>query len=289
MMAKAYYALVAGLPDLILDETRLSMTRLAFRDDLREQLTSGHFRQVEALFYSYDNENLLNLLAEAGADFNPLGNFSVEELEEEIRVPGTLPAYLGLFLEEYKAGSRLPEGVSPANRLSSFMYSSVLDPETGLAEGFVRQWISFDRDLRNVLTAIACRSLDRAPDGELVGEGFVVESISRGNSGDFGLGRELPWIERVLQLYSGKDLLEREKGLDELRWEFIDESTTFEYFTINKVAAFVVKLGIAERWLALDEETGREMFGRIMRDLETGFEFPAEFSVRGGRKHANNG
>lgn len=288
-MAKAYYALVAGLPDLILDETRLSLTRLAFRNDLRDQLTAGHYKQIETLFYPYDNENLLNLLNESGAEFNPLGNFSIEELEEEIRVPGTLPGYMGRFIEEFKAGSRLPDGITPANRLTAFMYDSLLDPEEGIRDGFVRQWLSFDRDLRNVLAALACRSLERSPEEELVGSGFVVDSISRGNSGDFGLGRELPWIERVLQLYSGRDLLDREKGLDELRWEFSDEATTFEYFTINKVAAFVVKLGIAERWLALDEETGREMFGRIMRDLETGFEFPAEFSVRGGRKHANNG
>jgi len=288
-MAKAYYALVAGLPDLILDESRLAFSRLNFLEDLRTQLTSGHFRQIETLFYNNDNENLLNLLQEGGAPHNSLGVFSEEELEEEIRVPGTLPSYMGRFVEEFRTGFRLPEGMTLVNRLTGLMYNQLFDPEGGLPGGFVREWLAFDRDLRNVLTALVCRSMDRSPDVELVGSGFVVESILRGNSGDFGLGRELTWIERVLQLYSAKDLLDREKGLDELRWEFIDEITTFDYFTINKVAAFMVKLGIAERWLALEEETGRELFGQIMRDLESGFEFPAEFSVRGGSKHANNG
>jgi len=287
-MAKAYHALVAGLPDLVLDETRLSLSRRTFRNDLKDQLTAAHYRQIETLFYVYDNENLLNLLNGGGKEHNPLGNFSMEALEEEVRVPGYLPAYMGRFIEAFRTETRLPEGVSAANRLTASMYNELLGPKSGLGHGFVREWLTFDRDLRNVLAAIACRSLNRSLEGELVGHGFVVEHIERGNSGDFGLGRELPWIERVLQLHSSSDLLDREKGLDALRWAFIDEITTFEYFTIHKVAAFVIKLGIAERWLALDEETGRKMFQQIMRDLETGFEFPAEFSVRGGRKHADN-
>jgi hypothetical protein len=289
-MAKAYYALVAGLPDLLLDEGKVQYTLREFRDDLREMLSAGHFLQIQALFYSYDNRNLLALL-EQGSEvvLDPLGNFSREELEEEIRSPGLLPSYMGVFIEEYRGGVRAPDGLGYADRLTSLMYSRLLDPDTGLPEGFVRKWLVFDRELRNVVTALACRALDRPVAGVLVGDVYVVESILRANSGDFGLGRELPWLERLLHLYAGSDLLARERGIDEIRWEQAEQLTTFEYFTVHKAAAYVVLLGIAERWMALDETVGREMFNRIMQDLQSGFAFPAEFSIRGGRKHANNG
>lgn len=289
-MAKAYYALVAGLPDLLLDEGRVQYGSRDFREDLHNVMSESHFRQIQALFYPYDNRNLLALL-ERGSEvaLDPLGNYTREELEEEIRSPGLLPAYLGTFIEEYRSGVRAPDGLGHADRIASLMYSCLLAPGTGLPDGFVREWLVFDREFRNVLTALACRSLERQVAGVLVGDDFVVESILRANSGDFGLGRELPWLERLLHLYQGSDLLVRERGIDAIRWEYVEQLTTFEYFTVHKVAAYVVLLGIAERWMALDEAIGREMFNRIMQDLESGFTFPAEFSIRGGRKHANNG
>lgn len=42
----------------------------------------------------------------------------------------------------------------------------------------------------------------------------------------------------------------------------------------------MIKLMIIERWLKLDPKTGEELFRRLLGDLQTGYEFPNEFSVK---------
>ena len=76
----------------------------------------------------------------------------------------------------------------------------------------------------------------------------------------------------------------REKGLDQIKWDKVEEITLFDYFTIEVVLAYTIKLDLAYRWLELDEEKGREMFSKIINDLKSGFEFSKEFAINGKNK-----
>ena len=86
---------------------------------------------------------------------------------------------------------------------------------------------------------------------------------------DFGLAEQLPWIEQVLQL-PADDFIRRERLLDQLRWDMLDELTTFSYFQIETLLAFCLRLMIVERWTGLDPQTGRKRLEQLLLGLKPG-------------------
>lgn len=64
--------------------------------------------------------------------------------------------------------------------------------------------------------------------------------------------------EGVADAFARDNPLERETDLDRLRWRLADELAAGDSFGFPAVLAYAVKLRIAERHAALDEETGRK-------------------------------
>ncbi len=65
-------------------------------------------------------------------------------------------------------------------------------------------------------------------------------------------------------ILDSQDLLAREWGIDDLYWEKINELNLFDYLNFDKVLGIIVKMMIIRRWLVLNEETGREMFKKLV-------------------------
>ena len=64
-----------------------------------------------------------------------------------------------------------------------------------------------------------------------------------------------------------KNIIEKEHRLDLIRWNKADELTTFDYFDINNILAYLVKVNIIHRWVALDRKRGEEMLRTLIRKL----------------------
>ena len=64
------------------------------------------------------------------------------------------------------------------------------------------------------------------------------------------------------------DILGRERALDDFYWKTVDAITVLDYFDLDVVLAFVVKLKMVERWLRLDEATGRELFRKLVKEIK---------------------
>ena len=86
-----------------------------------------------------------------------------------------------------------------------------------------------------------------------------------------GTREEFEEEARLDAILHGKDILERERGIDDLMWEKIDEMTTYDYFDLEAVLGFLAKLHIVERWYILDEKTGREMFRKLVDEVRGTF------------------
>ena len=136
---------------------------------------------------------------------------------------------------------------------------------------FIREFFRFDLNLRNAKVRFLNTQLGRDPEQDILsgkgedGDEDLDIDLYRFRSGEF---EEIKAVE--LALGSG-DLLSREKALDEIVWEKADNLSTFHYFDITAVLAYVVKLGIVNRWLALDEESGREMFRKLVNEVRGTF------------------
>lgn len=123
---------------------------------------------------------------------------------------------------------------------------------------FVREYFGFDLNLRNSKARYLNTSFGRplSQDTIVLDEEGEVE---------FDEGHE---VDTIL---NGTDIIAREKGLDDLYWRKVEEITTFSYFDLDAILGFVTKLKITDRWLRLDEKTGREYFRTLVSQVRSTF------------------
>jgi hypothetical protein len=72
----------------------------------------------------------------------------------------------------------------------------------------------------------------------------------------------------IVAVNDEQNLLEKERKIDLIRWNEAGELVTFDYFDINAVMAYLVKVNMVARWSVLDVRHGREMFERLLADLD---------------------
>lgn len=75
-----YYCLVAGFPDISLDDGKLSCSVSDFRTDVYQQLASSDQKLVDLFYLKFDNQNLLSLLKDKEAPVKTEGTLTGEEL-----------------------------------------------------------------------------------------------------------------------------------------------------------------------------------------------------------------
>lgn len=119
---------------------------------------------------------------------------------------------------------------------------------------FIRDYFSYDLGVRNCKAAYLNKALGR-PEGQDV---MVFDENGDEPFEDF---------DKVMEILSSKDILARERGLDDLMWERIDDIVAMDVFTLNAVLAFVAKLRIVNRWLKLDDASGRELFRKLVDEI----------------------
>lgn len=142
---------------------------------------------------------------------------------------------------------------------------------------FVSSWFGFNLTLNNILVALTARKfkLDIAP--LIVGDTEVCEALRTSNARDFGLGTEVDYLEQLVKISETEELVDREKKLDQLRWDWMEEATFFDYFTVERLFVFLLQLEMIERWISLDKEKGNQLFRSIIAALKDEVQIPAEF------------
>ena len=275
-----YYCLVAGLPDLRPNESKLSKTSLAFKNELKEQLHPSDYSLAELLFLQYDNKNLLNLLLNRDSTHLPLANYTTEHLEDQLKEPDNIVEYLSRFILMFNNELFDKSELNSERQLLKLYYEYVLQTKNS----FLKGWFNFDRDMKNVLTAINCRKFGFDVEKQLISgsyENEVYKMLLKDSPKQDLLADELPYAERILKITEAEmSISEKEKFFDKLKWEFLDEQTFFNYFSIEKILSFIIKLNIVERWVALDNETGRSLFEQLINEIRKNYKFADEFNIK---------
>ena len=160
-------------------------------------------------------------------------------------------------------------------KLIEFLMSGYLDenlnPEFYLKalthkDKFIREYFRFDLNVRNAKVKYLNKALGRPADKDVLSfpEG-TPEQVMEFISEEF---EEAAALDNVL---GAGDILSRERGLDDLMWAKIDNLTLFNYFDIDVILGFIAKLNIVARWFKLDEQTGREMFKKLVDEVRGTF------------------
>ena len=144
----------------------------------------------------------------------------------------------------------LLKGYEEENFTPEFYSRMLSHPNT-----FLREYFRFDLNVRNAKVRYLNESLGRPYDTDIFLE----------DEGEF---EERDEVHSILY---GPNLVSREKRLDELMWNKIDDLNTFDYFNISALLGYIAKLKIIDRWLKLDEATGREMFRKLVDEIRGTF------------------
>lgn len=282
-MGQNYYYLVAGLPDIILDDGKLSVTFGELMQEVSEQVDAPDRELLALMQLPFDCRNLVSVIDKKENGFDSRGCFSREELLDGVKNPDALPSFMQEYIESVNEGKELFPGLAKEDQLTWLFYEEV----TGHNNTFIAEWFSFERDLRNVIAGINYRrqlehiealgsEREKPVSAIVLGRNEIAEAVLRSSAPDFGIGHSVPWIEQILAASKGT-LVEFEKAIDTLRWNILNDLTCFSYFSIETILAFVVKLIMVERWKSLDPEIGKERLDLLVNELCSGFTVPKGF------------
>lgn len=121
---------------------------------------------------------------------------------------------------------------------------------------FIRNFFELDLGVRNAKVEYLNRTLGRPMEKDILILDPEKENPEFEQKGE---------VDAILE---GADILSRERGLDDFYWKAVDTLTVMDVFDLDIILAFVVKLKLVERWLRLDEASGRELFRKLVKEIK---------------------
>ena len=272
MFSTEYYYLVAGLREWTLDSDTKGFDAREIVDEILAEVSNNDRRAIGLLYAYYDCENIIACREQRG-HHNPLGNLSREQVEQVLNEAcySLLPSRLARVVELYaeKEDEERDEEVKLDANFEHALFEAYYEELAASKCRFLVAWGEFDRNLRNIAAALAAREAGRQISDVVVGGGDIVEQLTRSSAADFGLRGELPYVDAVITAVSDeKNIVEKERKIDAVRWAEADEIAVFDFFDVNYLLSYLVKVNIVARWSMLAPEVGREMLNRLIKELD---------------------
>ena len=259
-----YYYIIAGLPDISFADSKTAYTVEQFRQEVYDALSAQDRKVMDILNLENECRNLI-------------GSERMEELVALVKAgeqaPKDVPQFMYSFVQEWVDDSWRQKAAFAEDRLWSLFFEYAM----ASANGFVRQWYEFNLNLNNIMTAITARKYNLDIQKVIVGTGDIANALRTSGARDWGLSQELDYFEDVARLTEEDDLSQRERKADQIRWRWLEENTFFNYFSVEKLFSYMVRLGMVERWSGLDREEGQKLFRELIGTLKDQTSVPAEF------------
>ena len=272
MFSTEYYYLVAGLREWTLESDTKGFNVREIVDEILAELTKRDREAVKLLYAYYDCENIIAYRSERERH-NELGNLSRQQIEDMLRERsyGELSANVAKVVKYFNEtdDEERDEDYVINDTFEHALFDAYYRDLAESKCSFLKAWGEFDRNLRNVSAALAAREAGRAVVDVVVGGGEVVEQLKNSSAADFGLRGELQYIDAVISAVSDeKNIVEKERKIDAIRWSEAEEIVAFDFFNINYILSYLVKVNIVARWTMLSPEVGREMLDRLIADFD---------------------
>lgn len=187
------------------------------------------------------------------------------QLLELLRRTGNDPVVCTLMEDEAVQDRFAESSLSEEDFRTQLLY------EQGMrsTNAFVREWFRFNLNLNNVLAAAVCRKHGYPVEKAIVGDNEVAQELRKGLGGkNSNLAALLPELKEIVALSEIDNLLDRERHIDALRWQWIEEATLFRNFEVDNVLAYYLQAAILHRWDDLTQEHGEQVFRALLADLK---------------------
>lgn len=239
-----YHCLISGLPELFFVSDDGSYSIESFLSEAGPVLDPIHLDWVNRLILIQGHKPLLRYLnGETVADI-PTLPYSFSWTDPHHEAFTQLPVYLQEFVLKFKKGKEygLPHHW---DKLLSEGYYHYL---SGTGNGFINSWVTFDMNVRNYITSkIFRQDLHQRKIMVMPGNKFA-HLLLEFSPEHKEVQVDWPLAATIDKILENPNLLEREKAFDQLTWEIIDSLNLFNYFTIEVILGYTIKLLITERW-----------------------------------------
>lgn len=275
-----YYCLMAGVPDIAIDDGGKSPISFAeFREQCEEVLTVKDKKLLFFFYLKQDCLNLVRLLKNPDAEISDWGNYSMDQYVDLITSARTMnfnvhryPSFMSVYAREFDF-NKDKEGWFAEDQMLLEYYRYA----TKCPDKMISKWYKMNFDITNILTALLARRYGWNVSKYILGNNEVTEMILTNNTKDFNLVNEYDYVVELMKIVDVEDPVEKEKRIDAFKWNWLDEQTFFEPFDLDAVFAYLCKLEMLNRWEMLDPEKGKETFRSIIENLRSEAQVPAEF------------
>lgn len=271
----SYYYLISGLPEVKLSDSKAKYDINEITQNILSGLSSKDAKLFNYFIYQNDNKNLVNAIALSKGLFSPYfvhlepSIFSKEEIQKYANL-SNLPNYMVKFLEDNK-NTEWENIRHIENSLLSLYYEEMI--QTGNA--FIREYALFMRNLKNILAALNGKALGFSGDEiskELIGDYPLISALTKSSAADFGLGREIPYINNIIDAFNSSDKADP-YNLENVECSlvngFLDRLTSIKSFTTDNLFAYYINLTYAVSINGRNEEEGKKHLQTLVNSLKS--------------------
>lgn len=271
----SYYYLISGLPEVKLSDSKAKYDINEITQNILSNLSDKDIKLFNYFIYQNDNKNLVNAIALSKGLFSPYSVhlepsiFSKEEIQKYANL-SNLPNYMVKFLEDNK-NTEWENIRHIENILLSLYYEEMI--QTGNA--FIREYALFMRNLKNILAALNGKALGFSGDEiskELIGDYPLIYALTKSSAADFGLGREIPYINSIIDTFNSSDKADP-YNLENVECSlvngFLDRLTSIKSFTTDNLFAYYINLTYAVSINGRNEEEGKKHLQTLVNSLKS--------------------
>ncbi|TXJ36074.1 DUF2764 family protein [Brachyspira aalborgi] len=271
----SYYYLISGLPEVKLSDSKAKYDINEITQNILSNLSDKDIKLFNYFIYQNDNKNLVNAIANSKGLFSPYSVhlepsiFSKEEIQKYANL-SNLPNYMVKFLEDNK-NTEWENIRHIENSLLSLYYEEMI--QTGNA--FIREYALFMRNLKNILAALNGKALGFSGDEiskELIGDYPLISALTKSSAADFGLGREIPYINNIIDTFNSSDKADP-YNLENVECSlvngFLDRLTSIKSFTTDNLFAYYINLTYAVSINGRNEEEGKKHLQTLVNSLKS--------------------
>lgn len=271
----SYYYLISGLPEVKLSDSKAKYDINEITQNILSNLSDKDINLFNYFIYQNDNKNLVNAIALSKGLFSPYfvhlepSIFSKEEIQKYANL-SNLPNYMVKFLEDNK-NTEWENIRHIENSLLSLYYEEMI--QTGNA--FIREYALFMRNLKNILAALNGKALGFSGDEiskELIGDYPLISALTKSSAADFGLGREIPYINSIIDTFNSSDKADP-YNLENVECSlvngFLDRLTSIKSFTTDNLFAYYINLTYAVSINGRNEEEGKKHLQTLVNSLKS--------------------
>ena len=271
----SYYYLISGLPEVKLSDSKAKYDINEITQNILSNLSDKDIKLFNYFIYQNDNKNLVNAIALSKGLFSPYfvhlepSIFSKEEIQKYVNL-SNLPNYMVKFLEDNK-NTEWENIRHIENSLLSLYYEEMI--QTG--NTFIREYALFMRNLKNILAALNGKALGFSGDEiskELIGDYPLISALTKSSAADFGLGREIPYINSIIDTFNSSDKADP-YNLENVECSlvngFLDRLTSIKSFTTDNLFAYYINLTYAVSINGRNEEEGKKHLQTLVNSLKS--------------------